>query len=1282
MFIVDGKLKIDVDTYSTGELSAYGAGSSTGGSGGGLIKYVYDSTDLNGIYNDTDYNNTFNAYTINEIYKTGYSNKNRIIALESGTYNKTETDARIAAVVNSAPSTLDTLNELANALGNDPNFATTTANLIGTKLSLSGGTLTGNLTAPTFIGSLSGNSSTTTKLQTARTIAGISFDGTANIDIPFANLSSKPTTLSGYGITDALLASSYTASDVLTKIKTVDGSGSGLDADLLDGVHYQNILERTESGNSYSGTSTGWFRIASFLLNNGGGQDCILIINRSYNSANNESYKFSISSVYGGGINVTQLSGYANTKLIDKIRIDYVDIGVAYIDLHISVSTNGNHYRWSTIGGATSYTAWTAVSDTPNGTSYEFTTVNGCKSDKGFTGNIVGNASTATKLQTAHTIAGVSFDGSANISIPFANLSSIPTTLAGYGITDAYTTSSADNTFLKLAGGTMTGTLDFSVAGNNVANFKSNGSIGVVTLAGNGTYGTRLDIKNAANTANVIRLNFDGSASFVSNITASNYLRSDGATIWHSGNDGAGSGLDADLLDGLQYVKYLPYGCYNNTLGILVTTEIPATSDAMFVVKIIGNDYSGNPKGIDTTIQFYNYATGNYIINGGGTNHGSSFGDIKIFNYNNKVCIWFQQANNYQTYKILAYTQTTTNYNVVESITNAAMPTTGVTREATITPKQSALITDNVASATKLATTRTIWGQGFDGSGNVSGNMTGVGDISFSSSTSFNLNSTSGSILRWDGANALLSSTAAGSIYLRPNGIGSVTGQMILYPTGNLTVNGTVYSVSNGGSYLFGVRSQNMIGSNTDSDAYFWCTEDDAIRFGTSNSERMRIFANGNVIIGAVTDSGYKLDVNGSLRVTAASTFNSVASLTIGVSNTDQTLGRGISLYNGPTSGKPAYGIMFSGTSTFGTHGSVTGDWATYLTMSDTTNRGWIFQRGSTNVASISGAGDMYLNGLLNIASTLNAGGQITAQNGIVTDYDGSSWLTMATRGNQIRGNINASTTQAHSLYCVKNSNGDAIAFGGLGVNTGFYGFTANTIANNINQTDWYTAWDVSTGMLNHTGSFYTGGYISSNSYIRANSRIFVGYDSSTSNSISCSGWFRSNGATGWINDTYGGGITMTDSTYVTVYNNKAFKVSSTASDSINTDGGVLAAGEIKSNSNITAQGELTAYVASDKRLKKNIKPIDNALNVINKLEAVSYNWNDKAKKLNENKTNQKDFGLIAQDVEDILPEIVHNIHNDKYKAIDYVKLIPFLIKSVQEQQKQIEKLKEQIQNN
>ena len=94
------------------------------------------------------------------------------------------------------------------------------------KLDVAGtGRFTGNVTAPTFSGSLSGNASSATKLQTARTIAGVSFDGTANIAIPFANLSSKPTTLAGYGITDGALKSlTLTAGNGLTGGGTLEAN--------------------------------------------------------------------------------------------------------------------------------------------------------------------------------------------------------------------------------------------------------------------------------------------------------------------------------------------------------------------------------------------------------------------------------------------------------------------------------------------------------------------------------------------------------------------------------------------------------------------------------------------------------------------------------------------------------------------------------------------------------------------------------------------------------------------------------------------------------------------------------------------------------------------------------------------------------------------------------------------------------------------------------------------------------------------------------------------------
>lgn len=80
----------------------------------------------------------------------------------------------------------------------------------------------------------------------------------------------------------------------------------------------------------------------------------------------------------------------------------------------------------------------------------------------------------------------------------------------------------------------------------------------------------------------------------------------------------------------------------------------------------------------------------------------------------------------------------------------------------------------------------------------------------------------------------------------------------------------------------------------------------------------------------------------------------------LGVLNSANNTGLGLSLYGGAATGQPTYGIMFAGTATFGKMGNVSGDWATYFTMSNTDNRGWIFKRNTStngNVASISAMG-------------------------------------------------------------------------------------------------------------------------------------------------------------------------------------------------------------------------------------------------------------------------------------------------------------------------------------
>ena len=141
----------------------------------------------------------------------------------------------IARVIDSAPGALDTLNEIAAALGDDPNFATTITNQINGKLSSTHDmtlTLAGDATgAATFTNM--GDATLTV------TVADDSHNHTvANVDGLQASLDSK------------LNESAYTASDILTKIKTVDGSGSGLDADLLDGqssAYYRNYNNLTNT---------------------------------------------------------------------------------------------------------------------------------------------------------------------------------------------------------------------------------------------------------------------------------------------------------------------------------------------------------------------------------------------------------------------------------------------------------------------------------------------------------------------------------------------------------------------------------------------------------------------------------------------------------------------------------------------------------------------------------------------------------------------------------------------------------------------------------------------------------------------------------------------------------------------------------------------------------------------------------------------------------------------------------------------------------------------------
>ena len=142
--------------------------------------------------------------------------------------------------------------------------------------------------------------------------------------------------------------------------------------------------------------------------------------------------------------------------------------------------------------------------------------------------------------------------------------------------------------------------------------------------------------------------------------------------------------------------RYLPKTVYDYRNGCLVRLRNSDSDATMLTVRIFGNSYYGNSVPFDTVIQFYNYPPENKIFQATGVNNGYSFGDIKVFNYDNRIYLWFKQPQQYETFIVHAHHNGDLR-NMVESISNAAMPTSGVTRTVTITPKQAIYSYDNIA---------------------------------------------------------------------------------------------------------------------------------------------------------------------------------------------------------------------------------------------------------------------------------------------------------------------------------------------------------------------------------------------------------------------------------------------------------------------------------------------------------------------------------------------------------------------------------------------------------
>lgn len=107
--------------------------------------------------------------------------------------------------------------------------------------------------------------------------------------------------------------------------------------------------------------------------------------------------------------------------------------------------------------------------------------------------------------------------------------------------------------------------------------------------------------------------------------------------------------------------------------------------------------------------------------------------------------------------------------------------------------------------------------------------------------------------------------------------------------------------------------------------------------------------------------------------------------------------------------------------------------------------------------------------------------------------------------------------------------------------------------------------------------------------------------------------------------------------------------------------------------------------ITSDARLKENIQPIESALDKLMLVNGKSFNYidnfSDNLKITSLRDRNSKTtYGFIAQELKDVLPEIVNEPDDlNEYYSVDYIAMIPLLVEAIKEQQNQITELRKQI---
>jgi hypothetical protein len=289
----------------------------------------------------------------------------------SGYATETYVGTQISNLVDSSPSTLNTLNELAAALGDDPNFATTVSTSIGTKLPLAGGTLTGGLSGTTgsFSGSVTADKLSSQKLTSGNGGLRIHSSGTKIFAITEANAVNSGAMDLGASdakFKDLYLSGTISSGAITSTGLTVQSSTYNKISSYFSGTYTSGFKFSDMNGGIWYDAGTDDLTVSAghansqLILESGGSTSLTLASN------NNATFAGTISS---GAITAVGASG---TSVVQNIRNPSTSWGQYALTRYGSEGANSRYMDFGYYRGASEATRGLVIKSQANATKFTF----------------------------------------------------------------------------------------------------------------------------------------------------------------------------------------------------------------------------------------------------------------------------------------------------------------------------------------------------------------------------------------------------------------------------------------------------------------------------------------------------------------------------------------------------------------------------------------------------------------------------------------------------------------------------------------------------------------------------------------------------------------------------------------------------------------------------------------------------------------------------------------------------------------------------------------------